>query len=108
MRKLSLLAVTHLCCLLVAVPVLSQTSSPQAAKVGPPLTLVQTIDIDVPTFPYTDHLEVDVKGHRLFAAIQGSKAVVVSDIDAGKVIHSIPVVDPHAILYRDDLDQIYV
>ena len=91
------------------VVLLVSSQSRAIAQANKPLTLVQTIALpDVPTFPYADHLEVDVKGHRLFAAMQGSKSVVVVDIKAGKPIHNIPVEDPHTILYRADLDQIYV
>jgi DNA-binding beta-propeller fold protein YncE len=74
-----------------------------------PLTLVQTIEMpNVPTFPYADHLGVDVKGHRLFAAMQGAKSEVVIDINAAKVIHNIQLQDPHSVVYRSDLDRIYV
>jgi DNA-binding beta-propeller fold protein YncE len=93
--------------ILVAVTLLSAfQGSPQTTG---PLTFVQKIDLpDVPTYPYADHLAVDVKGHRLFAVFSGSKAVVVADINTGKVIQNIHIEDPHTILYREDLDQIYV
>ena len=74
-----------------------------------PLVLVQKIPMpDVPTFPYADHLGIDLHGHRLFAAMQGAKSEVVIDINAGKVIHNIHVDDPHTVVYRNDLNRIYI
>lgn len=63
----------------------------------------------VPVGPYTDHLAVDLKRRRLFATPQAHKSVYVFEPDNGKLIHDIPgMVNPHSILYRDDLDEIYV
>jgi DNA-binding beta-propeller fold protein YncE len=63
----------------------------------------------VPVGPYTDHLAVDVEGHRLFATPQAHKSVYVFNLDTGKLIHDIPgMVNPHSILCRQDLNQIYV
>ncbi|MGB0010879.1 MAG: hypothetical protein WBQ03_04685, partial [Candidatus Sulfotelmatobacter sp.] len=74
-----------------------------------PLTLVQTIELpDVPVGPFTDHLCVDLKGHRLFTTMQAQKAVAVIDLDSEKVLHNIPVGNPHSCAYRSDLDQLYV
>jgi DNA-binding beta-propeller fold protein YncE len=50
----------------------------------------------------------DLKTHRLFAAMQGAKSVVVIDIDTGKVIQNIPVEYAHTVVYLSDLDQLYV
>ena len=55
-----------------------------------------------------DHLAVDLKNKRLFATPENYHAVLVMDLDRGKVIHELSVVKPHAVLYRDDLDRIYV
>jgi hypothetical protein len=53
---------------LVVVPVLY--ALPGRAQTFEPLTPVQTIELpDVPEGPYTDHLCVDTKGHRLFTTI---------------------------------------
>jgi DNA-binding beta-propeller fold protein YncE len=104
-RQLFVLAVT----LVASLSVVLFAAFPGRAQTTKPLTLIQTIDLpDVPTFPYMDHLAVDLQGHRLFAAVQGSKSVVVIDINAWKVVHNIHVEDPHTTLYRSDLDQIYV
>jgi DNA-binding beta-propeller fold protein YncE len=98
MRKLCYLFVVAVFC---AVPGRGQTFEP--------LTLVQTIELpDVPVGPFTDHLCVDIKGHRLFTTMQAQKAVVVVDLDTGKVLRNIPVGNPHACVYRSDLDRLYV
>jgi YVTN family beta-propeller protein len=79
------------------------------AQVKEPLTLIQTIELqEVPTFPFAGDLLLDMKGHRLFAAMQGAKSVMVIDVNTGKVIHKIPVEYPHTVLYLENLDQLYV
>lgn len=92
---------------LVVVPVLY--ALPGRAQTFEPLTPVQTIELpDVPEGPYTDHLCVDTKGHRLFTTMQAQKAVAVVDLDSGKVLRNIPVGNPHSCAYRSDLEQLYV
>lgn len=75
-----------------------------------PLELVQTIEMPaVAEGAYSDHLALDLRGHRIFASEQESKAVVVSDLNTGKVLHTIPGLDdPHTILYRRATDQILI
>lgn len=74
-----------------------------------PLTLTKTIELpDVPVGPFTDHLCVDLAGHRLFTTMQAQKAVAVIDLDSGKVLHNIPLGNPHSCAYRSDLNQLYV
>lgn len=56
-----------------------------------------------------DHFEIDLKRNRLFATPEDFKAVLVFDIDTGKVVHQINgIVRPHAVLYRADIDRLYV
>src|SRR5256885_12144023 len=82
---------------------------PVQAQAGEPLTLIQTIELpDVPSSPWADHLAVDLKGQRLFGAFPAQKSEVVIDLTKGTVVRNIPIDDPHATLYRSDLDQIYV
>jgi DNA-binding beta-propeller fold protein YncE len=92
----------------VAVCVMSGLAT--RAQTSEPLKLVQTIEMpDVPIGPYTDHLAVDLKGHRLFATPQAHKSVYVFDLDTGKLIRDISGFgNPHSVLYRNDLDQIFV
>jgi DNA-binding beta-propeller fold protein YncE len=50
-----------------------------------------------------------VKGHRLFVTPLDHKTVEVYDLKTGKLIHSIPGIEKaHAVLYRGDLDEIFV
>jgi DNA-binding beta-propeller fold protein YncE len=56
-----------------------------------------------------DFFGIDLKGHRLFVTPLDHKTVEVYDFNSGKLIHSIPGIGkPHAVLYREDLDQIFV
>src|ERR1019366_6730900 len=83
---------------------------PGQAQTPEPLRLIQTIEMqDVPVGPYADHLAVDVKGQRLFATPQARKSVQVFDLNTGKFLHEIGGLgNPHAVLYRADLNRIYV
>src|SRR5216684_558542 len=74
-----------------------------------PLKLVQTITLPAAVKGHFDHFEVDLKGGRLFATPEGYKSVLVFDLKTGKLIHTISGIEKsHAVLYREDLDQIYV
>lgn len=75
-----------------------------------PLRFLQAVVMpDVPKGPYSDHLAVDLKGHRLFATPQAWKSVQVIDFTSGKLLHTIAGIgNPHSVLYREDLDQIFV
>ncbi len=56
-----------------------------------------------------DHLIAELSGHRVFATSQGSRAVVVFDSQTHKVIRTIEgVAIPHGLLYRNDVDRLYV
>jgi DNA-binding beta-propeller fold protein YncE len=92
---------------LLLVLVAAQRASAQTSE---PLTLLQTIVMpDVPVGPYTDHLAVDLKGKRLFATPQARKSVYVFDLETGKLIHELSGLgNPHSILYRADVDEIFV
>jgi DNA-binding beta-propeller fold protein YncE len=75
-----------------------------------PLKFLQAVVMpDVPKGPYSDHLAVDLEGHRLFATPQAQKSVQVIDFTTGKLLHTIGGIEnPHSVLYRSDLNQIYV
>ena len=76
---------------------------------SPPLKLAQTITLPPDAKGQFDHFGVDLKGNRLFATPEGSKSVRVFDLKSGKPIHTISGIEkPHAVLYREDLDRIYV
>jgi DNA-binding beta-propeller fold protein YncE len=93
--------------LLAAVLFAGLPGQPQTAA---PLKLIQTIEMpNVPVGPYTDHLIVDLKGHRLFTTPQAHHSVQVFDLDTGKLLHEITGLgNAHAVAYRSDLDRIYV
>jgi DNA-binding beta-propeller fold protein YncE len=73
------------------------------------IKLVRTFDMPSEVNGSFDHMAADAKGHRVFASAEDYKAVLVFDYESGKLIHTITGIDrPHAILYRDDVDLIYV
>ena len=54
-------------------------------------------------------IHVDLKNDRLFATPEGYKAVLVFELKSGKPIHTITGIGkPHAVLYREDLNRIYI
>jgi DNA-binding beta-propeller fold protein YncE len=73
-----------------------------------PLKLVATLELPSDVKGKFDHLTADVRGHRLFLTPQEHKSVDVFDLRTGKVIRSIPVQNPHNVLYREDLGRFYV
>ncbi len=74
-----------------------------------PLKLVQTFKLLPDITGNFDHFAFDVKNNRLFATPEGYNAVLVLDLKSGKLIHTIRGIEkPHAILYREDINQLYV
>jgi DNA-binding beta-propeller fold protein YncE len=74
-----------------------------------PLQLVQTYQLPESVKGNFDHFEVDLKRNRLFATPEDFKSVLVFDIATSKLIHQINgILRPHAVLYRADVDRIYV
>src|SRR5580700_6855816 len=75
-----------------------------------PLALMQTIEMpEVPTGPYADHMALDLEGRRLFTTPQANKAIDVLDLTTGKVLRTIRGFgNPHAILFRDDRNRLFV
>ncbi len=74
-----------------------------------PLKLVQTIKLPEEIKGRFDHFAVDLSGNRLFATPEDNHAVLVFELKSGKLLHTIKGIGkPHAILYRRDLNQIYV
>src|SRR6202140_1522021 len=74
-----------------------------------PLKLVQTFQLSPQVKGNFDHFGIDLKGGRLFANPEGYHAVVVFDLKTGKLVHKIDGIGkPHAVLYREDLNRIYV
>jgi DNA-binding beta-propeller fold protein YncE len=75
----------------------------------PPLKLIQTIKLPEEIKGRFDHFAVDLSGNRLFATPEDNHAVLVFELKSGKLLHTIKGIGkPHAILYREDLNQLYV
>src|SRR6202163_1989496 len=82
---------------------------PGRSQDAPPLKLAQTLTLPADVKGNFDHFGVDLKGNRLFATPEGYKAVLVFELKSGKPIHTITGIGkPHAVLYREDLNRIYV
>jgi DNA-binding beta-propeller fold protein YncE len=73
-----------------------------------PLKKVQELQFPSTVKGRLDHLGVDTHGDRLFVVAEDFHGVLVFDLATGKYIRSIAVDHPHAVLYRDDLERIYI
>ncbi len=74
-----------------------------------PLKLIQTLPLGADIVGNFDHFGIDLKRKRLFATPEDFKSVLVFDLDQGKVVHVIQgIVRPHAVLYREDINRLYV
>lgn len=85
-------------------------AGPQATAAQAPLILKGSIVIpDVPIGPYSDHMDVDLAGRRLFATPQAARAVAVLDIDHRRVLKMIGGFgNPHSIFYSARLNRLFV
>ncbi len=74
-----------------------------------PLTLTQTIPLPDLHDGDFDHFAIDVAGDRLFSTAEENSKVLVFDLKANKLAHSIDDVKaPHSLLYRADLKKLFV
>jgi DNA-binding beta-propeller fold protein YncE len=74
-----------------------------------PVKLLQTIKLPPDVKGNFDHFAVDLSTMRLFATPEAYKAVLVFDLNSGKLIHTIKGIEkPHAILFREDLKKLYI
>lgn len=74
-----------------------------------PLKLIQTLNLSADATGQFDHFGIDLKNGRLFATPEASHSVRVFDLKTGKPIHTIEGIGkPHAVLYREDLNRIYI
>lgn len=56
-----------------------------------------------------DHLGIDPRGNRLFAAAESAHQVLVFDLASGSYLRSIDGIEiPHAVLVRQDINRIYI
>src|SRR5439155_5262691 len=82
--------------------------SPLVLAEGPPLELIQTIDLKGPA-GRLDHLALDAKHGRLFVANMANSSLDVVDLKAGKLLKQIPGQKGiQGIAYASDLDRIFV
>jgi DNA-binding beta-propeller fold protein YncE len=88
--------------------VLATLSTQAYAQDHAPLRLVQTI-LMPNVKGRMDHLGVDIKGKRLFAAALDNNTVEVMDLKAGKRVQSIPGQSkPQGIFYSTDFKRLFV
>jgi len=77
-------------------------------KTAESLKTVQTLPLAIGKSKF-DHFGVDLEHHRIFATAEDQHQVLVLDSTSGKLVSQIKgVVKPHAVLYRADLNRIYV
>jgi DNA-binding beta-propeller fold protein YncE len=77
--------------------------------VAEPLTLRSTFALPQDVSGNFDHLAIDTHGKRLFLTPEAYKSVLVLDYTTGEIVHVIGGIGtPHAVLYRQDLNRIYV
>lgn len=93
--------------ILSAASLAAQTAAPSPSSA--PLHFLQSLPLGANISGNFDHFGIDTQGHRLFATPEDFKAVLVFDLSQGKVAHVIEgIVRPHAILYREDTNRLYV
>jgi DNA-binding beta-propeller fold protein YncE len=79
-----------------------------AAQGAAPLKLTAKYDMPASVKGRFDHLGIDGSGNRLFVVGEEAQQVLVFDLTTGKFIRAISVDHPHAVLYREDLNRIYI
>src|SRR5262249_23666898 len=94
--------------LTLAIVSLALASSVQGDETAP-LKLVQTLTLPADATGQFDHFGIDLQNGRLFATPEASHSVRVFDLKTGQPIHTIEGIGkPHAVLYREDLNRIYI
>jgi len=89
--------------LYVAVSISAKAQQPDS------LRAVRTIQLPAAVKGSFDHLTADVAHNRLFVTAEDYQAVLVVDLSSATVAHEIRgIARPHAVLYREDLNRIYV
>jgi DNA-binding beta-propeller fold protein YncE len=78
------------------------------AQTAAPLKLATKYDIPASVKGRFDHLGIDTAGNRLFVVAEEAGQVLVFDLGSGKIVQTIKVPHPHAVLVRDDLNHIYI
>jgi len=78
------------------------------AQTAAPLKLATKYEMPATLKGRFDHLGIDLGGNRLFVVGEEAGQVLVFDLSTGKMIRTIKVEHPHAVLYREDLSRIYI
>lgn len=92
--------------LLIVAGLAAATTRAQSAM---PLKLVKTFDLGSDVAGRFDHFAADARHNRLFVVVKDYKAVLVLDASSGKLIHTIDDLgEPQGVLYRGDLDRLYI
>jgi hypothetical protein len=73
-----------------------------------PLKQVQQFQFPAGVKGRLDHLGVDAEGKRLFVVGEEAHTVLVFDLNTGIMLQQIAIDHPHAVLYRSDLQRIYI
>jgi len=79
-----------------------------SAQTAAPLKLATKYEMPASVKGRFDHLAIDTSGNRLFVVGEEAQQVLVFDVTSGKFIRDIKVDHPHAVLYREDLNKIYI
>src|SRR5579864_4561139 len=79
-----------------------------AAQTAAPLKLAAKYDMPASVKGRFDHLGIDISGNRLFVVAEEAAQVLIFDLSTGKFVRAIKVDHPHAVLYREDLQRIYI
>jgi len=79
-----------------------------AAQNAEPLKLAAKYEMPASVKGRFDHLGIDTGGNRLFVVAEEAQQVLVFDLTTGKFIREIKIEHPHAVLYREDLNRIYI
>lgn len=97
--------VSWIVCLALILPFLP----PPSHRATSPLTLESSFRLPPDVTGHFDHMAVDLRGHRLFVTPEAYNSVLVLDYTTGKTIHKLAGIGvPHAVLYRADLNRIYI
>src|SRR6202166_2535520 len=83
------------------------SGQPEVSKEELAKNLTPTRIVGLPN--HFDHLTPDLKNNRLFVVPEDNKSIEVYDIRTGKFVHSIKGIGVgHSVVYRADIDEIFV
>jgi DNA-binding beta-propeller fold protein YncE len=79
-----------------------------AAASSAPLVLLHRYNLPASIQGHFDHFAVDPAGRRLFGTAVDAHRLVVFNFGTGKLVKLIPIDIPRGVVYRSDLDRLYV